>query len=98
METARKVTWGGVIGLVIVAGIGMTLAGFGDWILRPVTVATWLRWSIIGAFAVVGVTFYVLTRRALADDEEGLALVLYVVSMLFGLLAVAFSVREMFPK
>lgn len=96
METARKVTTGDVVGAVALCLIGMTLAGLGDRVLEPVTVAAWLRWTVIGVAFATGIACYVVVQRARVLSDSQLIAV-YAVGLFLAFLAIRMFIAEVFP-
>jgi multidrug transporter EmrE-like cation transporter len=93
-ETAKKTTWADVIVAVVIGVIGLWLVGLSDFTLKPVSVPIWLRWTLIAAAGAISITFAILLKWARDDDH--LLIVCYAVSMLFGGLAILFSLKEIF--
>ncbi len=93
LETAKKVSWGDVAWLVVIALAGLLLAGAGDRILRPVSVAPWLRWAFIGfGFAVSTGCVIIIGRGRL--QSTAWMITTYVVGLVLGLLAVQLLIAE----
>ena len=95
-ETTEHETRSWWLGTFIAAATGMVLAGVADWILRPVTVPTWLRWTIIGMAGVLGITSFIGSQRARSNDKVVLMVVFYFVALFFSLLAIRLVFLEIF--
>jgi hypothetical protein len=72
METAKRLSWGEVVGLAVLGIIGMVFAGVGDRVLEPVTVPLRVRWVLIALLAVAGAACLAglaRARAAVASDR-----------------------------
>jgi hypothetical protein len=78
METAKRPSWGEVVGLGVLGLIGTVLAGVGDRVLEPVMAAVTVRWVIIALLAVAGAACLAgLERARAAMASDGALLTLY---------------------
>ena len=88
METAKKPTWGDIIGMVAVATVGLLLAAVADRILEPVSVAIWLRWTFVGLATATGIACVIAIFRADALLlSDGARIAFYVAGLVLILLA-----------
>lgn len=98
IEKAKQLSWVEVFVGVVIGIIGLLLVGVSDFTLKPVSVPTWLRWTLIGAAGAVGLTFHILLRRLLrrAYDDDVLVIVFYAGFLLFSVLSLLFAAKEIF--
>ena len=76
-----------------VPATSLVLGGVGDSILEPVSVAVWLRWTVIGvAFATYIVCMIVVHRAHWLSDEQ--MLVIYLVGLFLAFFAIRLAFAE----
>jgi hypothetical protein len=93
IETAKKLGWGDVAWLVAIAVVGMVLAVVADWILRPISVAAWLRWVVIGvSFAACAGCLVAIVRGRIHSNARLIAT--YFGGLFLGLLAIQLLIAE----
>ncbi|SHN26556.1 hypothetical protein [Cryptosporangium aurantiacum] len=88
LETSKKPN---VFALAGIAVAGMLLAGFGGWIIGPVSVDEWVQWTFVGAAATVCVGCMVALGRGRLSSTPAL-IAAYLGGLSAGLLALQLTI------
>ena len=75
METAKRPSWGELVGLAVLGLIGTVLADGGGRVLEPVMASAAVRWVIIALLAVAGAACLAGLARARAAMASDRALI-----------------------